>query len=122
MRVDDADLENITQMRYANTLSYFGTGVSCDLPHHVEINTRHCPPDYNHLAQWHRLTAEGPPSGWMTAATSVGLEVFTEVSLKMAVFWVAAPCFRVPYSLRHQGDEISTRLHGATTQKSAIFK
>jgi hypothetical protein len=36
----------------------------------------------------------------------VGFEVLTAVSMKMAVFWVVAP---------------PTRLHGATTQKTAIF-
>jgi hypothetical protein len=36
----------------------------------------------------------------------VGFEVLTAVSTKMAVFWVVAPC---------------TRLHGATTQKTAII-
>jgi hypothetical protein len=36
----------------------------------------------------------------------VGFEVITAVSTKMAVFWVVAP---------------STRLHGATTQKTAAF-
>jgi hypothetical protein len=35
----------------------------------------------------------------------VGFEVFTAVSMKIAVFWVVAPC----------------SLHGATTQKTAIF-
>jgi hypothetical protein len=45
----------------------------------------------------------------------------------MAVFWVVAPCslvevyqrFRGPCCLHHQGD--FTRLHGSTTQKTAIF-
>jgi hypothetical protein len=44
--------------------------------------------------------------------------------LKMAVFWVVAPCslvevygcFKGACCLRHQG-----RQHGATTQKTAIF-
>jgi hypothetical protein len=48
--------------------------------------------------------------------------------MKIAVFWVVAPCsqvevyqrFRGPCCLHHQG-ETSTRLHGATTQKTAIF-
>jgi hypothetical protein len=59
----------------------------------------------------------------------------------MAVFWVLAPCslvevcqrFRGPCCLYHLGDDssrqqgplkrwqTSTRLHGATTQKTAIF-
>jgi hypothetical protein len=53
----------------------------------------------------------------------------------MAVFWDVAPCslvdtersFRGGYSFHHQGDAplkrrtISTRLHGATAQKTAIF-
>jgi hypothetical protein len=50
-----------------------------------------------------------------------------------ALFWVSAPCrlawvsqrFRGLYCLHHQGDEKSlqthTRLHGTTTQKTAIF-
>jgi hypothetical protein len=47
--------------------------------------------------------------------------------MKIAVFWVVAPCslvevyqrFRGPCCLHHQGDDIA--LHGATTQKTAIF-
>jgi hypothetical protein len=43
----------------------------------------------------------------------VGFEVLTAVSMKMAVFWVVAPCslvefyqlFRGPCCLHHQGDE-----------------
>jgi hypothetical protein len=46
------------------------------------------------------------------------------IRFKIAVFWVVAPCslvegyqrFRGPCCLHHQG-----RLHGATTQKTAIF-
>jgi hypothetical protein len=55
--------------------------------------------------------------------------------MKMAVFWVVAPCslvevyqcFRGPCCLHHQGAlmmeaaKTSTRLHGAATQKTAIF-
>jgi hypothetical protein len=45
--------------------------------------------------------------------SSVGFEVLTAVSTKMAVFWVVAPCslvevyqcFRGPCCLHHQGDE-----------------
>jgi hypothetical protein len=37
----------------------------------------------------------------------IGFEVLTAVSMKIAVFWVVAPC--------------STSLHGATTKKTAIF-
>jgi hypothetical protein len=44
----------------------------------------------------------------------VGFEVLTVVSMKIAVFWVVAPCSLVEV---YQ----STRLHGATTQKTAIF-
>jgi hypothetical protein len=74
----------------------------------------------------------------------VGFEVLTAVSMKMAVFWVVAACslvefyqrFRGPCCLHHQGDHRpddggskgplkrwynSTRLHAATTQKTAIF-
>jgi hypothetical protein len=58
---------------------------------------------------------------------TVGLEVFMAVSTKMAVFWVVVPCslvgvyqcFRGPCCLHHQGH--STRLHDATTQKTAIL-
>jgi hypothetical protein len=43
----------------------------------------------------------------------VGFEVLTAVSMKIAVFWVVAPCslveiyqrFRGPSCLHHQGDE-----------------
>jgi hypothetical protein len=43
----------------------------------------------------------------------VGFEVFMAVGMKMAVFWVLAPCslveiyqrFRGPCCLHHQGDE-----------------
>jgi hypothetical protein len=53
-----------------------------------------------------------------------GLQRITQ-HLEMAVFWVVAPCslvevyqrFRGPCCLPHQG----VRLHGATTQKTAIF-
>jgi hypothetical protein len=61
--------------------------------------------------------------------TLVGFEVLTAVSMKIAVFWVVAPCsvgvvlerFRGRCCLHHQGNRPSTRLHGATTQKTAIF-
>jgi hypothetical protein len=59
--------------------------------------------------------------------TQIEFEVLTAVSTKMTVFWVVAQCSLVvvyqrvggPCCLHHQGDE--TRLHGATTQKTAIF-
>jgi VanZ family protein len=49
--------------------------------------------------------------------------------MKMAVFWGVAPgsvvevyqLFRGPCCLHHQGDRPDDRLHGATTQKTAIF-
>jgi hypothetical protein len=49
--------------------------------------------------------------------------------MMIAVFWVVTPCslaevyqrFRGPCCLHHQGDDSSARLHGATTQKTAIF-
>jgi hypothetical protein len=41
----------------------------------------------------------------LTVFLSAGFEVHTAVSMKMAVFWVVG----------------STRLHGTTTQKIAIF-
>jgi hypothetical protein len=40
---------------------------------------------------------------------TVGFEVLTAVSTRMAVFWVVAPW------------QTSAKLHGATTQKTAIF-
>jgi hypothetical protein len=43
--------------------------------------------------------------------SSVGFQVLTAVSMKMTVFWVAAPCSLVEVY----------RLHGATTQKTVIF-
>jgi hypothetical protein len=53
-------------------------------------------------------------------------EVLMAASMEMAVFWVVVPClveayrrFRGACCLHHQGDE---SLHGATTQKTAIFK
>jgi hypothetical protein len=61
---------------------------------------------------------------------AVGFEVLTAMSTKIAVFWVVAPCslvevyrrFRGPCCLHHQGDwSPSTRLHGARTQKTAIY-
>jgi hypothetical protein len=65
----------------------------------------------------------------MALENLVGFEVLTAESTKMAVFWVVAPCilvevyqrFRGPCCLHHQGDRQTTRLHGATTQKTAIF-
>jgi hypothetical protein len=69
---------------------------------------------------------------------SVGFEVLTVVSIKMAVFWVVAPCSLVEVFRCFRGaccialmmeapstSETSvnfTRLHGATTQKTAILK
>jgi hypothetical protein len=58
----------------------------------------------------------------------VRFQVLTAASMKMAVFWVVAPCslvdvyqrFRGPCCLHHQGMAL-TRLHGATTQKITIF-
>jgi hypothetical protein len=49
-------------------------------------------------------------------------------NVQMAVFWVVPPCslaevyrrFRGPCCFHHRGDR-QTRLHGATTQKTAIF-
>jgi hypothetical protein len=50
------------------------------------------------------------------------------MSMKMAVFWVVAPCspgrnvLTFQRSLLPPSDEYqSTRLHGATTQKTSIF-
>jgi hypothetical protein len=49
----------------------------------------------------------------VTKQYEVGFEVLTAVSMKIAVFWVVAPCrlldvyqrFRGPCCLHHQGDE-----------------
>jgi hypothetical protein len=49
--------------------------------------------------------------------------------MKMIAFWNIAPCnlvemdrrFRRAYCLHHQGDESSTRLHGAICQRAIIF-
>jgi hypothetical protein len=59
----------------------------------------------------------------------VRFEVLTAASMKMTVFWFAAPrslveiyrLFRGACCLHHQGDH-PTRLHCATTQKTAIYK
>jgi hypothetical protein len=80
-----------------------------------------------------------------TISPVVGLEVLTAASMQMAVFWIVAPCslvevyqrFRGTCCLHHQGTHsspwwwrqqvplkrwyTSTRIHGATTQKTAIF-
>jgi hypothetical protein len=48
----------------------------------------------------------------------VGFEVLTAVSMKIAVFWVVAPCnlvevyerFREPCCHHHQGDEYAARV------------
>jgi hypothetical protein len=52
----------------------------------------------------------------IVSENKVGFEVLTAVSTKMAVLWV----------VRQQGPVkrwyTSTRLHGATTQKAAIFR
>jgi hypothetical protein len=50
----------------------------------------------------------------LTQQNTVGFEVLTAVSMKMAVFWVVAPfsmvevyqCFRGPCWLHHQGDDL----------------
>jgi hypothetical protein len=73
--------------------------------------------------------------GWV--GPRAGLDVVVKrKSSNMTVFWDVAPCcivevyrrFRGAYYLHLQGDElplkrreISTRLHGATSQKTAIF-
>jgi hypothetical protein len=70
----------------------------------------------------------------------VGFQVLTATSIMLAVFWEVAPCglvdtdrcFRDACCLHHQGGEwtlkaplkrrsVSTGLHGATSQKKAIF-
>jgi hypothetical protein len=79
----------------------------------------------SHLTNWYSIfvkTVMNQTHYW------VGFEVLTAVSMKMAVFGVVAPCslvelyhrFRGPCCLHHQGN--STRLHCATTQKTAIFR
>jgi hypothetical protein len=49
----------------------------------------------------------------------LAIQVLTAVRTKLAVFWVVAPCSLVEVSLKCQ--QTFTRLHGATTQKAAIF-
>jgi hypothetical protein len=49
----------------------------------------------------------------------VKFQVLTVVSMKMATFWVVAPCSLVEAHRRFRG--ASTRLYGATTQKTAVF-
>jgi hypothetical protein len=68
-----------------------------------------------------------------------GVEVLLVARMKMAVFWVVAPCslvevyqhFRGPCCLHHQGalmmeaastSETSVNFYQTTTQKTAIFK
>jgi hypothetical protein len=49
---------------------------------------------------------------WCKSQARTGFEVLTAVSMKIAVFWVVAPCslvevyqrFRGPCRLHHQGD------------------
>jgi hypothetical protein len=52
--------------------------------------------------------------------SSVGFEVLTAVSTRMAVFWVVALCCLVELFQRFLLLP-SCRLHGATTQKTAIL-
>jgi hypothetical protein len=40
-------------------------------------------------------------------------------SMNMSVFWVVAPCSLVEFYRRFSG--VPTRLHGAITQKTAVF-
>jgi hypothetical protein len=59
---------------------------------------------------------------------TVGFEVFTAVSMKIAVFWVVAPCslvevyqrFRGPRCLHHQGDEIALMMEAARTSETLV--
>jgi hypothetical protein len=55
----------------------------------------------------HDTDHEEKPDDRCEQEFNVGFEVLTAVSMKIAVFWVVAT---------------STRLHGATTQKTAIFR
>jgi hypothetical protein len=57
----------------------------------------------------------------------VGFEVLTAVSMKIAVFWVVAPCSLVEVYQRFRGpcclsSGRSPRIYGATTQNTAIFE
>jgi hypothetical protein len=52
-------------------------------------------------------------------------QVLTAASLKMAVFWDVAPCSLVEGVSQQtplKSRLTSSRLHGATTQKTAIFR
>jgi hypothetical protein len=77
-------------------------------------------------------------SNYIKIFNKVGFEVFMAASMNMAVIWVVAPCslvevyrrFRGACCLHHQGVTLImeaplnrwyARLHGATTQKTAIF-
>jgi hypothetical protein len=61
----------------------------------------------------------------------VRFQVLTVASVKVAIFWIVAPfslvevylLFKGACCLHHQGDKhlSNARLHGATTQKTAIF-
>jgi hypothetical protein len=59
----------------------------------------------------------------------VGFEVLTAVGMKMAVFWVVAPCslvevyqrFTGPCCLHHQGAVMMEAARTSTTQNIAIF-
>jgi hypothetical protein len=62
-------------------------------------------------AWWLLVLVKNKPSTTTKKISYVGSEVLTAVSTKMAVFWVVPPCSLVD----------STTLHGATTQKTAIF-
>jgi hypothetical protein len=65
--------------------------------------------------------------------TSVFLELVPQfraiLRANTTAFWDTAPCSLVEvdrsfgdvYCLHHNGDETSTRLHGATSQKAIIF-
>jgi hypothetical protein len=65
--------------------------------------------------------------------TSVFLELVPQIRAMLrantTAFWDTAPCslvevdrrFRDAYCLHHNGDETSTRLHEAASQKAIIF-
>jgi hypothetical protein len=97
----------------------------CDNIKRGRINTLWC----IRTTRRHGFKASDLVNTTQTDKLAVGFQVLTAVSMKIAVFWVVAPCSLVevyqrstgPCCLHHQGDR-PTSLHGVTTQKTAIFK
>jgi hypothetical protein len=139
--------------------------------HFVDTESHLKSPDTEPVCATRSLSTAAWTQPSSVATEDVWLEVLTAVTMKMAVFWVVAPCwvvwvyrrFRSLYCLHHQSDDIHshspenlksylvylygeatdcfaisspwwwkqyrplkrrwthTSLHGATTQKRAIF-